>query len=325
MLYCANNRNIKMGKAKEVYNVENKDILTIKDFLYLDTDYLNSYLAQINNGLVDSVHAEIADGNTSTNTKHNPVSSGAEITADFKLIKSRLELPSGYEEAIFSESESFKELTNKIMHDNSYQLFCNFLDKNNLLTNLTEPTVGEYIKISGDFKILDLSIFSDDIIAFMEKASKETHQKYKKQLNDFKNQGNNLKGADKVAFDKEIKKLEAELKKTNQDSYKDALVFIRSFFPSDLLLQSGNFFCFLNPQCFRQSLRGISFKYGNNLNVLGRITRKGLPASADSLNSKELLTILDGIQSQVVSMLNGFGFSLTEDTYILSPVAIYFE
>ena len=92
----------------------------MRRFIYLDTDVLNSYLAQIDDGLLDSQEIESQTGDSTVVQTQHSVDVGG--NADFKLLGKGLE---GKIEYIFErmksneQSEVYKDVKTKKLHDNA--------------------------------------------------------------------------------------------------------------------------------------------------------------------------------------------------------------
>lgn len=147
----------------------------MKEIIYLDTDIMNSLLAQLDHGIVNSYTKEQSK-QTSEDTSTQYTSGGKSgLGASFKVSTGAIPGGSfGFNGSLGSsdsESESSskaftdgqRDLLNKIFHDHALNILINKLKENQLIkTNLLseELTEGDIIKINGEFDFYDFSLIS---------------------------------------------------------------------------------------------------------------------------------------------------------------------
>ena len=122
----------------------------MRHFVYLDTDTLNSYLSQINGGLLKSTVNEVKDEIATTkNENTTPGKSNFTTEIGFKLI---LNLKFSEDKDVInttntlSQIETGRELIEKILHDNSLEQFSLYLESINLIASTDVSEIGDYVK-----------------------------------------------------------------------------------------------------------------------------------------------------------------------------------
>ena len=129
----------------------------MRRFIYLDTDTLNSYLAQIFDGVIQSRETEKTVGKKKEKQHRFANSLGGQIA--FKLFGKGIDAnaQATYEHLkTVANDEMVRDVQTKIMHDNAFNEFASYLKENNLLTG-TE--IGNFISIEDDFYIFDIAFF----------------------------------------------------------------------------------------------------------------------------------------------------------------------
>ena len=129
----------------------------MRRFIYLDTDTLNSYLAQIFDGVIQSQETEKSFGKKKEKQNRLANSIGGQIA--FKLFGKGVDAnaQATYEHLkTVANDEMVRDVQTKIMHDNAFDEFASYLKENNLLTG-TE--IGNFVSIEDDFYIFDIAFF----------------------------------------------------------------------------------------------------------------------------------------------------------------------
>jgi len=153
----------------------------MKEFIYLDTAFLHSFIAQKNNGLPNLHSTEFQESETKTSTDGTTKDVVNEVQADVSSgtvkIPFVVDSPSGklsykmnHKRGITSgiswtQLEAGKEIISKQLHDNALQLFEDYLEENNLIKRVTTKTEdfvsGDYLLIQGAFSIISVNNIKD--------------------------------------------------------------------------------------------------------------------------------------------------------------------
>lgn len=129
----------------------------MRRFIYLDTDTLNSYIAQIYDGLIQSQETETQ---TETGeTKHNEFTPAANASADIKVFGEGLEgkLNIAYKRLKeTSNTNLISDVQTKLLHDNAFDQLMEYLIDKGLLDS---SNIGSFTLINDSFYILDLDYY----------------------------------------------------------------------------------------------------------------------------------------------------------------------
>ena len=112
--------------------------MELKTFLYLDTDYLNSYMSQINKGQkIFEIFNKLSS--TYAGEKSIPDSEEKSFEADagaslYTLLNGNIKAGRKYIdggiEHFFTETESGQQMVAKLVHDNAFFDLCKYLNRN---------------------------------------------------------------------------------------------------------------------------------------------------------------------------------------------------
>jgi len=291
----------------------------MRRFIYLDTDVLNSYIAQIDDGLLDSHEVESQLGDVATKQIQHTVDT--EIGADLKFFGKGLEGKVNYifERMKSSEqSESFKDVRTKKLHDNAFDRFIGYLESNNQLSN-SACSIGSFIKFSDELSFIDLDYLlaqfnKNGLIEFI-KAS----------------QADRLEGDFKLSLNREeqrtvkkedIKKAVADNNRQYDDLFK-VLEMMKLLIPYKNIVASGDYLIATSEKYFRENNpEVISFKYGGDLTIVGYITNTVY--SENDSPSKSSISPLTSIQPMINKMITTL-FNSEKTMHIIHPIAIYYE
>ena len=151
----------------------------MRRFIYLDTDTLNSYIAQIYDGLVQSQETQSQSETTvdKQSERTSNLEAGADLTVFGKGIEGKMDFTYRHLKDT-SNTELISDVQTKLLHDNAFDQLMNYLNSNNLLT---EQKIGDFIEIHDDFYILDLDyynkIFSEKkFVDFLKKSERDKIQ-----------------------------------------------------------------------------------------------------------------------------------------------------
>ena len=148
----------------------------MRRFIYLDTDTLNSYIAQIYDGLVQTQETETQSSQATDKQSERTSNIGAD--ADLKVFGKGIEGKIDFTYRHLkdtSNTELISDVQTKLLHDNAFDQLMNYLTKNKLLSNLN---IGDFIEINDEFYIMDLDyykkIFSDKkFLDFIKKSERD--------------------------------------------------------------------------------------------------------------------------------------------------------
>lgn len=157
-----------------MYRVDNGEGV-MRRFIYLDTDTLNSYVAQIYDGLVQTEEKELQKEKAYANRDGVTTKGGAEADVKFfgRGIDGKIELVYNHLKEI-TNVELIKDLQTKILHDNAFDQLMQYLKKNEYLNN---NKIGDFIEIYDDFYVVDFDYYkkvfgNKKMVDFLKKVTK---------------------------------------------------------------------------------------------------------------------------------------------------------
>ena len=129
----------------------------MRRFIYLDTDTLNSYLAQIFDGLIQSEDSETQ--HQKKVNKQNSVTTSLAGKIALKLFGKGVDAnaQATYQHLkTVADDEMVRDVQTKIMHDNAFDQFMNYLHEHNLLNG---ADVGDFLIVKDEFYIFDIAFY----------------------------------------------------------------------------------------------------------------------------------------------------------------------
>lgn len=297
----------------------------MRRFIYLDTDTLNSYIAQIYDGLVQTQETETQSSQTSDKQSERTSDIGADT--DLKVFGKGIEGKIDFTYRHLkdtSNTELISDVQTKLLHDNAFDQLMNYLNQNNLLSN---HNIGDFIEINDEFYIMDLDyykkIFGDKkFLDFLKKSQRDKIQALLKIQQD-------IELSQESANFNEIKKNYTNLSKSkcaesdkNYDDIKDIIDMLYTLVPYRRTLCIADNMVVLNDKYMRDNINMTSFKFGGKIKVLGYITNR-IETATDTDESSGVSPLAQvGIGLNQI-MLSFFGQQSSLN--IVHPIAIYYE
>lgn len=285
----------------------------MKRFVYMDTDTINSYLSQIDDGLLEASKNLFIKNNSEskseseTETNHtNSIQLG--IPAVASLGMSAGGNSSETVRSIYNSQVGGDILTKKL-HDNAYSLLYNHLNSQKpIKTDIANAEIGDYVLVKSNFYVVDLEYFIKE--NFMDIFMKV----YPRLINPESTNPN----INKSKLKKEFSDIEHSL---------NLLKIISHVLPSNKFILSNGFFIPLEDKFFRENINSIKFKYpgesyifAEKTGTIGNILhdQKNLPGSGEVLT-----TLTDAFDSFNLSIFNLVGINNGDS--VLNPISWYYE
>ena len=297
----------------------------MRRFIYLDTDTLNSYIAQIYDGLVQTQETETQSSQTSDKQSERTSNIGADT--DLKVFGKGIEGKIDFTYRHLkdtSNTELISDVQTKLLHDNAFDQLMNYLNQNNLLSN---HNIGDFIEINDEFYIMDLDyykkIFGDKkFLDFLKKSQRGKIQALLKIQQD-------IELSQEGANFNEIKKNYTNLSKSkcaesdkSYDDIKDIIDMLYTLVPYRRTLCIADNMVVLNDKYMRDNINMTSFKFGGKIKVLGYITNRIETATDtdESSGVSPLAQVEIGLNQIMLSF-----FGQRSSLNIVHPIAIYYE
>lgn len=295
----------------------------MRRFIYLDTATLNSYIAQIYDGLVQTQETETQTSHTIDRQSEGNAGIGAEadLTLFGKGIEGKIDFAYRHLKDT-SNAELISDVQTKLLHDNAFDQLMLYLSKNDLLSN---QNIGDFIEINDEFYIIDLEYYkkvidNKDFLGFIKKNDHDKNELILKTQQD-------LELSQNGANPNEIKKKYANILKDKNtesdkkyDKAKNIINMLYTLLPYRRTLCIANNMVVLNDEYMRDNIEMTSFKFGGKIKVLGYITNK-----IDAINKE---SSIESPLAEVGASLNQIMLSILghqSSFNIIHPIAIYYE
>lgn len=283
-----------------------KVIKNMKDFVYLDTSFLHSYLAQLNGGLLSNISRETQESRTETHTDTRNEKDGIGVHGGVRSLITfgvKFDSESGGNESLsLAQLEAGKEIMSLQMHDNAVDdLVIHLKEKKLLIEDPYSIEINKYVLLTSEFKVIDLDylkkILTKDTLQLLNRVEG---------VNKGKNKQGNLGGL---------------------GDFEKIIDFLSTILPSNLYIKQGPILCPLKNEYLRTQPKEILFKYGNSakITMLGKVTRElDGPTSLDGFEFSSILSISDMMFGMTDFFMSQFGMG-DRGEFIVSPVATFFE
>ena len=292
----------------------------MRRFIYLDTDTLNSYLAQIFDGLIQTEETEKSSGKKKEKQNKFGNSLGGQIA--FKLFGKGIDATAEatYEHLkTVADDEMVRDVQTKIMHDNAFNEFAKYLSENDLIKG-TE--IGDFVTIEDNFYIFDIAFYQrlfneNGFVSGLKDIQKSTIQKEAEQ----KVQELSREQQRDKNFQKQVKEMVETATAKNEEEFLAAeklINMIASIIPYPQVMCISNYVVVLNEQFLRDDLATAAFKYGGRIKVVGYITNKVIERANSHVSA------FAGIGNSINALVKIF-FENADEMYIVHPVAIYYD
>lgn len=313
----------------------------MKRFVYLDTDYTNSYLAQSDGGLVDSFsHTDhnITEQSKTSETIENTGSIGTE-TSFLGLIK--LHANTGEDSSSNSINKGFtkgmEDMINKSLHDHSFNLlYSKIKSEHEILTSKEYSDNGNFVELNGNMHMYDLKKFLSFWGDRFEKANshRDDNDAISAKIEE-KFGGYNLKKIKSKEVIKDIldnrEEVEETIKKSNIANIKsrelinDYVIYMLELLPSSKYILFEDYFIPIPETYLRDDYNMIKYKYNGPSTIFGYVnTTIGEIINYESAFSDSFMVdIFKTLPDLFTEMFKLMG-KITFKTKVLYPIAWYF-
>lgn len=297
----------------------------MKRFIYLDTDELNSYIAQIYKGLLIEKEEVKEKKNNKKKEIDGEINTKLNIGAKIKaLFNFNGEVSTNIlEKNVKGESDVIKDIQKKIIHDEAFDNFLGYLEDKEMIKTYNY-NVGDFIKCNSDFKIFDLNYFlnlfnENGFIDFLNKNNKKETDSI------LENEKNKLNREQRREKHYEIEKIEkqaySDLKKQEDeyDNIKNIINAIKSIMPYEKIILVDQFFLATDDKYFRDNPEMLGFKYGGKISFVGYITNI-VGQEEKAMDGIDALTgFKKFVNSTILNLISN------KEILVVHPIAIYYE
>ncbi|MGH0867345.1 DUF6414 family protein [Bacillus toyonensis] len=331
----------------------------MKELIYLDKDFLHSFIAQTHDGLITSKNIEMQEQRTETHQEGTGAQARGFLefqgdTGKFEVplflkspsakVTMRLAPGENHSESFtIADLEAGKEIISTQLHDNALNDFEKHFEEKNLIqvientfsTTTLQP--GTYIKTTSSFTAMNFEVIEkmvgEKFLAITQFGFDEQKNKRIQEIENDSNIKPNQKKAAIKLVNEQFEKIQAE-QSSPIKQIKLMLEYINQTVPAKAFIKMGKLFIPLKQDFLRESIDELTFKYGQNnptikATLIGKITRKishdetKLPAFSN-VTSQDPNNVFNSLLGLPLGVLGTFSVLATNDI-VVSPVAIYFE
>lgn len=279
---------------KEVYFImNNENNFIFKNFVYLNTDFLESFIAQKYKGFPKEMqstssleHTEEMDGEKVTTSAISKGEIGVPI---FGVAGEYTEENEG-KQINKTDTESSQNVILKVQRDNMYNDFLTYLEYKNLLINDDATVSGKYIELTDVFYFIDFERIQKICDAYQAIL-------------------NNGKEINDMTLDK-IQEIKAKID------------LLKEIIPFDALLYNQNFVILLDKEWLRVQKNHLGYIMDGKITVVGRVN-KVLHMDNTITPTPNVINMLNKMQEYAMSLLHEIGILDSEKVNIVTPIAIY--
>lgn len=318
----------------------------MKEIIYLDTDKINSMLAQLDEGLISNFSMEMSGQETKTNSNQISKGKNSGMSANIKVNTGLFPGGSlgagasfgnnGSKNEIFTKTilEGQKDILNKAFHDYALELLIEKLETKKLFSDGEKFEEGDlYIEKSTfrfyDFNLLRDSMDLESMNKFMRSEIEDLDMSYNQAKNLLKKINLTAKEREKI----DAAKLIVSTTENTQPilgifKQINTLGTLASKLLKDLtIIKSNNMIGLLKKEYLRESTESLSFRtdHSREVKMLIQVIGKkdtifnGYNMGTLSVNS------LDLIPNMMLDILLGSFEILEVGDLLVTPIAVYYE
>ena len=295
----------------------------MKQFLYLDTDIVNSIIAQAEKGIITQRTIEASETKSKNKRKLFAPKTSASATGGFwKFVEAKAQLEvSGEFERIISSGQTSKDVIEKVMHDAAFDEACKYIEIHEIEEGSQEfDEEGCYLKLWREFTFIDLDYLENvfqigEDTSLMKELSKEQIEKKasestnRKQRRDNKDKFNQL-------LDEAIEKSAGQL-----DMLNSMIRLLKRLIPyKRILLSRDGYIIPVDDKYFRIDSNCMGFKYGGSITCIGMVTN----LIGEDFDPADSSNVFEKIQFSANEALRGFLPTKEKNLCVLHPIAIYY-
>ncbi|MCL1882677.1 MAG: hypothetical protein FWF81_02860 [Defluviitaleaceae bacterium] len=297
----------------------------MRRFLYYNQDSVNSYLAQIEKGLLQTQQASHSNEKSTSNDEELKSSVSGDLAAKFFSFGASLQ---GEISASSSDSEAISEISKniheKILHDFAFEKVYDYLSEKNK-QHEGELEIGDIVLMNEvptflDFEYIQSLFSKDGIYKFMSEQEKAALEM---QLTEIKQ--SIPKGA-KIPPDikSQITMLENQVRNAvkNSDNERRELErtfeAIRSALPYKRFIMTDDCLIPLVDDYFRDDPDIVAFKYGGKMSITGYITNV-IINDTEKEYSNDIAPLFNMLNMAMMTL-----FKNKDKVFIVHPIALYY-
>lgn len=317
----------------------------MKEIIYLDTDLMNSMLAQLDKGLINNFSLEQTNQQSETAGQQTVRGKNAGIRGQLRLDTGWLpgggvrldgSLGNNGSEGTNESTtilEGQKDVLNKAFHDHALEVLTSRLLEEDMLKHGDDLKEGDLYLGESTYRFYDFNLLTNAI---------DPEIVNNLMLPDVSELGMDLEEAKKIVSKRNLnaqERLKIELAQTIIEVHKESQPLIKLFekmnmlskFSSRLLenltvIKTSNKIGLLKKSCLRESAEALSFRTDKSRQVkflVRVIGKKEIVYNGENFQFNE--NDLDVIPTMMMDIILGSFKIIEKDDLIVTPIAIYYE
>lgn len=317
----------------------------MKEIIYLDVEMMNSMLAQLDEGLINSFALEsseqenVAKVATSSASKNPEINGGIKLSTGFlpggslqfgsKLGASNIESESVSNTML----EGQKDILNKAFHDYALDLLINKLQENQLIIDNHNLEEGDISFLENQYRFYDFDLIKNSTtVELMEKIILAevadislTYTQAKKIIDKDKPTAKDreqMEDAIKLVYAHDsLKPIKSTIEIINTIS-----LYSTNLLKDLTLIKSDNYIGLLKKDCLRESTESLSFRTNNSRSAKFLFRVIGKKECIHNGHNTPLFSPndVDKIPGMMLDIILGQFDILEKGDILISPVAIYY-
>ena len=263
-----------------------------KDFVYLNINFLESYIAQKYKGFPEEVQASRAleDSEEKIGAREGKETDiNGKVGAGIGAVEANSKMLSEGKQFNHNNTETFQNVIKIVQKDNMFNCFLNYMRQKALLAEVPNLDVGKYVDLYDNFYYIDF----DRIQKLCDVKYRKIYQGYDK---------------DSAMFSTE-----------NFEETRNKVALLNELIPFDALLFNKDYMILLDKMWFKNEKEYLGYLLDGRINVVGKICK--VVQVGDE--KPAVIQMLNKIQEFTLSMLRDLGFSPSDKLYLVYPIAIY--
>lgn len=293
----------------------------MKRFLYYNQDSVNSFLAQIENGLL------VSENNTAEKTDSTSNTTGikSDVTGDLSAkvlgigaaLKGNLHADDSDTEVATTLIRNVQE---KALHDYAFEKIYDYVITENLVNN-DNPKIGDIVLVTETLTFLDFkyfqSLFSEN--GALKFSNDQTRKGMDAKIEELK--GSFPKGTQMPPLiKKQIEDLKASVNKAEPERKEllKTMEVLRNTLPHDRFVMTSNMLIPLDDESFRDNPNIIAFKYGGEMSIMGYVTNV-VSNEEKQVPNNSFAPYYNTVNQMMLGLFNN-----QDKIYIVHPIALFY-
>ena len=293
----------------------------MKRFLYYNQDSVNSFLAQIERGLLVKDGAETEHAEEASETTGMQANLAGDVSAKIVGIGASINgNVAGTDEATDVTKDLLRNVQEKVLHDYAFDLVLDYAEEKGLIKN-TDPQIGDIVLVTDVLTFLDFKYFQglfseNGAVKFTNEQSKKTLEQEIAKLKEQVPKGTSMP----VLIKQQIDNLKTTVNQAEPERKEMAktIEVIRNTIPYNRFVLTANMLIPLDDENFRDNPDIVAFKYGGNISVFGYVTNI-VTTDETSKKDNDFVEVYDTVNKVMISM-----FKNKDKIYVVHPVALFY-